>query len=63
MVARSYMALALGLWLELFSWGYVGRRCAVKLLSKHGPDSAMCINSHWSEDHLVVEKIADNFVA
>jgi len=30
------------------------------MLSKHGPDSAMCINSHWSEDHLVVEKIADD---
>ena len=64
-VARSYIALALGvgpIWLELFTWGYVdvGRRCAVKILSKHGPDSTMCIDSHWSEDHLVVEKIADD---
>ena len=50
------------IWLELFTWGYVGRRCAVKSLSSHGPESTMCIDSHWSEDHLFVEKVADNVV-
>ncbi len=48
--------------LELFTRWYVGRRCAVKVLSKHGSDTTVSINSHRSKDHLVMEEIADDFV-
>ena len=48
--------------LELITRWYVGRRCAVKVLSKHGSNTTVCINSHWSKDHLVVEKITDDII-
>ena len=60
MIVHSFRVGSIGL--ELFTWGYVERRCAVKILSSHGPDSTVCIDSHWSKDHLVVEKIADDIV-
>jgi len=45
--------------LELFTWGYVGWRCAVKILTGNGTESSVCINCYWSENHLIVQKITD----
>ena len=51
------------IWLELFTWGYGGWRCAVKILTGHGTNSSVCIlNGYWSENHLIVEKITDDVI-
>ena len=50
------------IWLKLFTFGYVRWGCAVKVLTYQGTESSVCINCYWGEDHLIVEKIANDVI-
>ena len=64
-VARSYVAFALGLFgLNCLRGGmYGGWRYSVKILTDHGTNLSMCIYGYWSENHLILEKITNDVIS
>ena len=60
-VARSYMAFAVGLLgLNCLRGGIAGG--GVPYLTGHGSDSSVCINGYWCENHFIMKKITNDVI-